>query len=163
MIVNVLSDQYYKWSDRHAKHIQHISEKETSRSITKSSRSAEDHSRIVDRALQAVRKTRMQMRNRRRSWTEALSLDAPAWGRTIDGICPAVLRRANQRISRKLSSGARNIGRDLPNQSRTFAAARETLIDGFRIRRDTRTVIGDASREHLGRGPPSGQLCLATV
>ena len=160
---DVWSDQYYQWSDRYARDVRFDSEKETICSITKASRLRKAHSWILDRAIQAVRKTRMQMRNKRRSWTKALSLDASAWWHTVNGIRTSVIRRAGQRVSRKLSSDSRNFGRNLPNQSGAFAPAGRPLIDECRGRRGAGSNTGDARCEHPGRSPPSRRLCSSTV
>jgi hypothetical protein len=155
---DVLSDQYYQWSDRYAKDVRLVPEKEASHSIKEAARSGKAHTGIADRALQALRKAGMQMRNRRWSWAKVLPLDTPAWWCTIDGVRTAVIRRTGQRVLGELSPGSGNLGRGLPNQSGAFTPSRKSLIDEDRTRRDAGSVVRDVRCEHSGRAPPSGRL-----
>jgi hypothetical protein len=155
---DVLSDQYYQWSDAYAENIHIVAEKETSRTIEKASRSPKAYSRVANRALQAMWKSWMQMCDRRRTWAEALPFHTSAGQHPVDGIRAALIRGRGQGISRELSAHSPCSRRDMPNQSGVITAKGIALIDERRAEREASTESRDACCEHPGRDPPCREL-----
>ena len=127
LISILLSDQLYKWSDEYSERTFRQASETTQLSSASSAPAAFDLARLFDRAIQAVRQARMQMR--RRSWTrpQVLSVGELPGPAAADGLRAAGGCRAGRGVSIQLPSGARDPGPDLRDQPRVAAPPRGAL------------------------------------
>jgi hypothetical protein len=121
------SDQLYTWSERHAERA-HCRIAQTSQSSSAPTAHTQcDPARLPDRALQTLRKTRMQMRRRSRSWPQVLSLGQLPGLSTANGLCAARVLRADRRVHRQLPPSPGDLRGDLRDQPRAATAPRGAL------------------------------------
>src|ERR1700676_1522029 len=74
LLIALISDQLYTWSDGYTKRIRCRAAKTPQRSCAPTSPSEIDPARLPDRALQTLRQARMQVCRWARTWTEVLSV-----------------------------------------------------------------------------------------
>lgn len=84
-------------------------------------------SRIVDRTLQALRQSELQVRRRSRTWPQVLPLRELSGPVATNGLRSPGRVRAGQRALGQLHPDSRDLGRDIRDQSRTAAPARIAL------------------------------------
>jgi hypothetical protein len=81
------------------------------------------------RALQTLWQARLQMRPRPRSWPQVLSVGKLSRPAPANGLCPARVLRAGERVPRQLPPRSPDPGGDLRDQPRAPATSREALRD----------------------------------
>lgn len=126
-----LSDQLYRWSDTYEESIGHIitQKKESSGPPTTARRGYS--SRIPDRTLQKMWKTRLPVCQRTRAWPQILSFSKPNRGESSDGLCPPELSRAGRGLPDELSINQENPERNLHYQYRTAAPQRTIVVSKY--------------------------------
>lgn len=115
---NVISDQYRNWSDNYEKQISRISSEKAKNSFGQAPSSRCCSPRLLDRALQALWQTWVQMCTWSWSWPQALPVRQPGRGQTADGLCAAEVPRAGQRVSYKFPQDKTAPGRNMCDQPR---------------------------------------------
>jgi len=121
------SDQWYTWSDESTERATGRLAK-TPRVPSAPTAPAPIHPAwVLDRALQTMRQTRMQMRRRTRSWPQVLSVGKLPRPTTANGLRATRVVRANRGVPGQLSSSPRNLRGDLRDQPRTAAPSRGAL------------------------------------
>ena len=125
----LLSDQFLTWSDENI---------ETDhRRLAKAPPSAPApiapaQSRppwLPHRALQALRQARMQMRRRPRSWPQVLPVGELSRPASANGLRPARVLRAGERVPGQLPPRPPDLRGDLRDQPRAPTPSREALKD----------------------------------
>lgn len=106
--------------------------------------------RHIGRDLQALRSTKLPLRRRTGTWTEAISVRQPARWAASQGLRAQRYPLASCPIDRQLSQAARSARRDLCDQYGTPAATRGSWIDhhGPRTRRFRFCQGGRHRRRH---------------
>lgn len=82
---------------------------------------------LINRAVQAMRQTRLQMFKRERTWSQILSFDKLSQTKTGNGLCSTGLSSTSHRIPGKFSKSEKNTGRDLYDKPGTSTEKRKTL------------------------------------
>lgn len=123
----LLSDQLYTWSVTNDRAYHRRSE-ETSQAIAPQVAAfGLSPSRLLDRALQALRQSQLQVRGRTRSRAQVLPLGELPGQLAADGLRPAGRVRASQRALGQLHPDSRDPGSDFRDQPRTATSARAAL------------------------------------
>jgi hypothetical protein len=103
------------------------------------------------RALQTLWQARLQMCRRSRSWPQILSVGKLSRPASANGLRPARVLRAGERVTGQLPPRSPDPGGDLRDQPRTPTTSRETLRD----RHERSAVIPPrADRSGTGRRAP---------
>jgi hypothetical protein len=126
----LLSDHVYDWSARSIKQdIVGIAQAPTEL-VARSAAIGCDLARLTDRALQALRQARLQMR--RRSWSRPQVLPVSELSRraAADGLRAAGRSCCNPHVSRQLPPGAGSARGNLFDQPRVIAAPRGAVSAG---------------------------------
>lgn len=118
----VISDQYDYWSDSVSQSIDPISPEPATSSCTTAAAAARHHSRFADRALQTLRKTRLQMRPGTGPRAQVLPLDQSSRSHTRDGLCPSRRPRNRRAVPGEFSPRPRYPGSNLLYQPRVVAS-----------------------------------------
>jgi len=79
------------------------------------------------RALQALRQARLQVRRRPRSWPQVLPVGELSRPASTNGLRPARVLRAGERVPRQLPPHPPGLGGDLRDQPRAPTPSREAL------------------------------------
>src|SRR5436305_12923845 len=105
----LVSDQYYTWSDENteADHRRLAKAPPSAPAPTASAQSRPPW--FPHRALQALRQARMQMRPRPRSWPQILSVGELSRPASANGLCPAGVLRAGERVAGQFPPRPRNL------------------------------------------------------
>jgi hypothetical protein len=148
--IYALSDHYDNWSDRSALR----NAPETARGASAQAAVAEGSSPgIVDRTLQTLRQTRMQVCRRTRPWSQVLPVGQPIRRQPPDGLRPAGLPRPGGCLPEQQPFDPVHSGRDLRDQPRVVAAEREALGGSCGLRsatnRDRHQAGGDSDSQHV--------------
>ena len=123
----LLSDQLFMWSVINDRTNYRRSE-ETSRALAPQvAASGLSPSGLLDRALQALRQSQLQVCERTRSRAQILPLCELPGQLAPNGLRPAGRVRAGQRVLGQLHPDSADPGRDLRDQSRTATSARAAL------------------------------------
>lgn len=145
----VLSDQSYNWSDTYQKTLRFLLAAKATRSATQTVLARWAPARLIDRAIQALWQTRLQMRRRCGTRSQILFVSEPRRRRTTANDLRAPrLSRSHRSVCRKLPALPNDSRGDLRNQSRAAKSQREARV-GHRA-----NDFPSGSRN--GRGP-SGQ------
>lgn len=99
------------------------------------------------RALQTLRQARMQMRPRPRSWPQVLPVGELPRPAPANGLCPARVLRAGERVPGQLPPRSPDLGGDLRDQPRAPTPSREALKD-----RHERSAVSPAYTDRSGSG-----------
>ena len=143
----IRSDQYDNWSDRFAEAINPIPSKPPAGPPAPAATAQLRAPRILNRTVQALRQTRLQVRPGTRTRTQVLPVDQSAGRQSRHGLRPTRFARNGRQISGKLSLGSRDPGSNLQHQPRT-AASQRTPIGKQR-------VPGEPAKPHpSNRSPP---------
>jgi len=160
---DIISDQYDNWSDILAETIAPISPEPAKKPPAPSAALVCATPRLAHRALQTLRKTRMQMCSGTRPRSQVLPLHQSAGSNARYGLCPTGGSRHGRSIPRELSFSARDSRPDLQHQSRT-APSQGASIDKRRVYRksyilgcfpDRSPPGGHPHRQHAGDIAPS--------
>ena len=143
----LLSDHYDNWSDRATEAINPISPKPPAGPPAPVAAAQLRAPRILNRTVQALRQTRLQVRPGTRSRTQVLPVDQSIGLPPRHGLRPTRFARNGRPISGKLSFGSRDLGSNVQHQPRT-AASQGTPIG-------KRRVPGEPAKPHsTNRSPP---------
>jgi len=126
--IPLISDQFYNWSDKHARQTYIHSPAKTKNAPAEPARLDRRAARLPHRALQAVRKAWMQLRPGPRPWPQVLPFGQQTGTTARDGLCSATLFGKSTRASGQFSQDKINPGGALRDQSRTPAAQGEALV-----------------------------------
>ena len=125
----LLSDQLLTWSDEDIK-ANYGRLAKTPPSAPAPAASAQSRPAwLPHRALQTLRQARMQMRPRPRSWPQILSVGELSRPAPPNGLCPAAVLRAGERVPGQLPPRSPDLGGDLRDQPRAPTPPREALRD----------------------------------
>ena len=113
------SDQLNKWSDIHEESICHITTQKKKSSGPPTTTHGVHPSRISDRTLQEMRKTRLPVCQRKGTRAQILSFDKSNREKPSDGLYPPGLLRASRSLPGELSINQGNPERNLRYQLRT--------------------------------------------
>jgi len=127
LLIVLRSDQLYIWSDEYTKRIRSRTAKAPQRSCAPTASSEIDPARLPNRALQALRQARMQMRRRPRTWSQVLSFGELFGAAPANGLRTTRCLRTNSGVSGQLSPEPRDFGDDLRDQPRVAAPSRGAL------------------------------------
>lgn len=123
----LFSDQSYMWSvwnDR----AKHLRPQATPQAIAaQAATTGRCPSGYLDRALQALRQSKLQVRQWPRPWAQVLPVRELPRQVAADGLRPPGRARPGQRAFGQLRPGSRALGGDLRDQPRTAASARAAL------------------------------------
>jgi hypothetical protein len=128
--VHLLSDHVYDWSARSIKQIIVGVEKAQAIVAAQTATVGCGATRLVDRALQALRQAGMQMCRRSRPWSEVLPVGELSRGATADGLRATGKCGGHPRAGHQLPPGAHDPRRGLLDQSRASTAPRGALKTG---------------------------------
>ena len=104
-------------------------------------------SRFPHRALQTLWQARMQMRPRPRSWPQVLSVGELPRPASANGLRPARVLRAGERVPGQLPPRPPGLGGDLQDQPRAPTTSREALKD-----RHERSAASSPHTDRSGTG-----------
>src|SRR5215470_1134057 len=125
----LFSDHFYTWSDENAEPA-HVHLAKTPPSAPAPAAPAQsDPARFPRRALQTVWQARMQMRRQPRSWPQVLSVGELSRPAPANGLRPARVLRAGERVPGPLPPRPPDLRGDLRDQPRAPTASREALKD----------------------------------
>ena len=123
----LLSDQLSTWSVTDDRTNHRRSEETSQATAPQVAACGLSSSGLLDRALQALRQSQLQVRERPRSRAQALPLGELPGQLAADGLRSSGRLRAGQRRLGQLHPDSGDPGRDLRNQPRTAASARAAL------------------------------------
>ena len=124
----IISDQLYNWSDNEPFRSSCRTAPATSGSGQATASARALHSAgFIDRTLQTLWQTRLQVCSRSRPRPQVLFIGQPAWHSAADGLRPSGIRSTGLRVSPELSTSASTAGADLQRKSRVTAASGEIL------------------------------------
>lgn len=123
----VESDQLYKWSDKYRERACRCLEKTSPSAFAPVAPAQVNPARLADRALQALRQARVQMRRGPRPWPQVLPFGEPPGLAATNGLCAAGGARSSCGVRRQLPPGSRDLRRDFRDQPRTPAPPRGAL------------------------------------
>jgi hypothetical protein len=154
----LVSDQLYVWSVSNDR-TNHSGAQATAQATAAQAAAARRcASRLVDRTLQALWQSQLQVRSRSRPWAQVLPVGELSGPVAADGLRPSSRLRADQRARSQLHPGSRDLGGDLRDQPRTAASTRTTLRRNGEpgttpvAHRPHRFLsCCDAARQHAGR------------
>jgi hypothetical protein len=126
--LGISSDQLFTWSATNDNKVHPVRLEEASPCPPAQTPLAGSHSpRLSHRTLQALWQARLQMRQGSRSWSQVLPVCKLPPFAPPNGLRTAGVSRPDQKVSCQLSARSRDLGGDLPDQSRTVAPSRGTL------------------------------------
>ena len=123
----LFSDQLYTWSDTYEESICHIITQKTKGSGPATTARGGHPSRISDRTLQEMWKTRLPVCQRARAWAQILSFNQPNRKKPSDGLCTPGLLRTSRSLPGELSINKEDPKRNLRYQFRTSQPQREAV------------------------------------
>lgn len=124
------SDHVYDWSGRSIKQNTLGVAQAPSGLAALSAAFGCDLARLADRALQALRQARLQMRGRSGTRSQVLPLSELSRRAATDGLCAAGRSGRDSRAGCQLPAGTRSSRRNLSDQPRTIAAPRGAVRAG---------------------------------
>jgi hypothetical protein len=128
--LHLLSDHVYDWSAKSFWQILICVAKAQAIVAAQTAAVGCGAARLADRAIQALRKARMQMCRRSRSWPKVLPVGELSGRATADGLRAAGKSGGHSRARRQLPRGTRGARRGLRDQPRAFTAPRGALRIG---------------------------------
>ena len=126
--IPLISDQFYNWSDKHARQIYQHSPAKTKNPSAALARLDRRTARLPHRALQALWKAWVQLCPRPWPWPQVLPFGQQTGTEAPDGLCSARLFGKSANASGQFPQDKINPGRALRDQSRTPAAQGEALV-----------------------------------
>jgi len=122
-----MSDQLYKWSDKHERKNDYSSATQKNNTHKELAAFRGDFARIFNRTIQALRQAWMQVRRITRTWAKILFVGQQAQAEAGNGLYPLNLSSPSKRIFREFSQDKNNPRRDLRNQPRTIETKGKTV------------------------------------
>ena len=153
----LLSDQFYTWPDGYTKRTRCRAAKTSQHSCASPAPAQIDSAGLPHRAIQTMWQARLQMRRRRRTWPQVLSVGKLSRPAATNGLRAAGELRTNSRVYRQLPPESRDSGDDLRGQSRIAAPSRGALkrhherVTVCRLRPEGCGIGWCASRQHARR------------
>jgi hypothetical protein len=129
--IMIKSDQLYTWSDYYENSINTIFKAKAKGAPEKTAQYVAYFKRLINRTLQTLWETGMQVPEREGAWTKILSFYQSNGTQTPDGLYPHRNKRQSDGISGQLSHGSRDPGGNLPDQSRAHLPERNILIVAY--------------------------------
>ena len=126
----LLSGQLYMWSDWGDRRTLFRPQKTPQAAAAETATTGVRPPGLAHRALQALRQTRVQMRQWPRTRSQVLSVGELPGQSSANGLRPSGRSRRDQRARSQLSSDPRDLREDLRDQPRTAAPARGALRGG---------------------------------
>jgi hypothetical protein len=123
----LLSDQLFKWSDTYEESICHITTQKKKSPGPPTTARRGHPSRVSDRTLQEMWKTRLPVCQRTGTRAQILSFDKPNREKPSDGLYPPGLLRAGRSLPGELSINQGNPERNLRYQLRASQPQREAI------------------------------------
>lgn len=140
-----ISDQLYNYSDNENKPVYLLFSAQAKNTGSTPPLYRTPHSqRLVDRMLQTLWKTRMQMCRWAWPWPQILFVGQSSWQQTRNALCPPRLQKTGGTVPGKLPEGSRNLGRNLQHQSGNITTQR-TIVG------NTNTYHGQSFYPHRHR------------
>jgi hypothetical protein len=124
---SVKSDQLIKWSEYYESKIYSYFTSKKKDSFAQTPTSGSYCAWFLDRTLQTLWQTWVQMCQWQRPWTQILSVGEQAWYQATNGLCSSRFKAKGRRIFGKLSKNKNYFRRTLRNQSRAFTSKGEVL------------------------------------
>src|SRR5215831_3465993 len=121
------SDQLYKWSDEYSQRACSELEKTSPSAFAPVAPAQVNPARLADRALQALRQARVQVRRGLRPWPQVLPFREPPGLAATNGLCAAGGARSGRGVRCQLPPSSRDLRSDFRNQPRTLAPPRGAL------------------------------------
>ena len=150
------SDQLITWSDENTE-ADHRRLAKTPPSAPAAAAPAQSHpAGFPHRALQTLWQARMQMRRRPRSWSQVLPVGELSRSAPTNGLRPARVLRAGERVPGQLPPRPPDLRGDLRDQPRAPTPSREALKD-----RHERSAVSPpcTDRSGTGRRAPRQYAC----
>lgn len=126
-LIVLISDQFNAWSDGYTKRTRRRTAETPQRPGASAPPAQIDSARLPHRAIQTMWQAGMQMRRRRRTWPQVLSVGELSRSAATNGLRTAGKLRTNSGVYRQLSPESRDSGDDLRGQSRIAAPSRGAL------------------------------------
>jgi len=147
----LVSDQFLAWSDENIETDHRRLAKAPPSAPAPIAPTQSGPAGFPHRALQALWQARLQMRRRPRSWSQVLSVGELPRPASANGLCPARVLRAGERVAGQLPPRPPDPGGDLRDQPRAPTPSREALKD----RHERSAVIPPCTdRSGTGRRAP---------
>ena len=124
---NVISDQFYKWSDIYGTNINSYSTSKEKDPFTQASTFRNHFAWLFNRALQALWKAWVQVCKWSGPWSKVLPVSKQTRQQTSDGLCSTRFKAKGRRILGKLSKDKNHFRRALRYQSRASTPKGEVL------------------------------------
>src|SRR6202050_4629660 len=147
----LMSDQLYTWSDEDPEPTRGRLAKAPPSAPAPIAPAQSDPPWFPHRALQTLWQARLQMRRRPRSWPQVLSVGELSRPAPANGLRPARVLRAGERVAGQLPPRPPDPGGDLRDQPRAPTPSREALRD-----RHERSTVSPprTDRSRTGRRAP---------
>jgi len=143
----LVSDQFYTWSDESTETTHDRLAKTPPSAPAPAAPAQSRPAWFPHRALQTLWQARMQMRRRPRSWPQVLSVGELSRPAPANGLRPARVLCAGERVPGQLPPCPPDLGGDLRDQSRTPAPPRGALRDHHE-----RSAVSSARTDRSGTG-----------
>jgi hypothetical protein len=127
----LLSDQLLTWSDENSEADRRRLAKAPPSAPAPAASAQSCSPWFPHRALQTLWQARLQMRPRSRSWPQILSVGKLSRPASANGLRPARVLRAGERVPRQLPPRPPGLGGDLRDQPRAPTPSREALRDRY--------------------------------
>jgi hypothetical protein len=144
----IISDQLYNWSDNELFRFPSWRADSATSGLSQATATARTlySARFVDRTLQTLWQSGLQVRSGSRAWAQVLSIGQPTRCTASDGLCSGGVLSTGLRVPPQLSTSASIAGADLQPQSRVITSSDEVLskhgvcsiLAGFGYGRDAR-------------------------
>jgi hypothetical protein len=143
----LVSDQLLTWSDENTEADHRRLAKTPPRAPAATAPAQSHPAGFPHRTLQTLWQARMQMRRRPRSWPQVLPVGELPWPAPTNGLRPARVLRAGERVSGQLPPRPPDFGGDLRDQPRAPTPSREALKD-----RHERSAVMPPCTDRSGTG-----------
>ena len=151
----LVSDQLLAWSDENSETDHRRLAKAPPSAPAPIAPAQSCPSRFPHRALQTLWQARLQVRRRPRSWPQVLSVGKLSRPAPANGLRPARVLRAGERVAGQLPPRPPDLGGDLRDQPRAPTPSREALRD----RHERSAAHPSACRSIRDRAACSSPIC----
>lgn len=126
----LISDQLINWSEYERCVVSLSTEKEEKFSKETTLIRSYGYQRIINRKIQALRETNLQMCSRSRPWSQILPIQKYSWKSSKDGIYSSERQGKNSSLCSEFHGHPKTVRRNLRNQSRALSK-RETISEDY--------------------------------
>jgi hypothetical protein len=131
----IKSDQFNKWSDFYEKLYYPIFKKTSKDTYSKNSYiSTKYFKRVINRKIQTLRQTRLQMRSNCWTWPKVLPINFIPQKKTGTRLCSPANTRTSKRIPGKSQKNTGSARRNLQYKQRIIKKKRKILIIAYELR-----------------------------